>query len=69
MTSSKAIAAGIGGNLTVIAIWAMTLIPGWATIPDEPRMAIQALIVTLLSAGVVYFAPANALKVAQTIGQ
>lgn len=62
MTSSKAIAAGIGGNLTVILLWLLTLIPRWHEIPDEPKSAIQALLVTAVSAGLVYFAPANAKK-------
>lgn len=63
MTSSKAIAAGIAGNLTVIAIWGLSQIPGWASIPDEPRSAIQMLVVSAISAGLVYFAPANTQKV------
>lgn len=62
MTSSKAIAGGIAGNLTVIVLWAISQIPGWATLPDEPRSALQWLVVTGISAGLVYFAPANVAK-------
>ncbi len=59
MTSSKAVAAGIAANLVTIAVWALTLIPGWETLPAEPQRAVQALVVTAIGAGVVYFAPAN----------
>lgn len=62
MTSSKAIAAGVAGNVTVIAMWLLTQVPGWQTVPDEPRSAIQMLVVTAISAGLVYFAPANVQK-------
>lgn len=59
MTSAKAIAGGIAGNLVTIALWAVSLIPGWTDIPDEPRAAIIAIISTAIGAGAVYFAPAN----------
>lgn len=62
MTSSKAVAGGIGGAIVVVINWLLTLIPGWATIPDEPRGAITYLASTLVVAGLVYAAPANARK-------
>ena len=58
-TSTKAVAGGIGGALVVIANWLLTMIPGWPTIPDEPRGAITFLVSVGITAALVYFAPAN----------
>lgn len=62
-TSTKAVAGGIGGALVIIANWLLTLIPGWEGIPAEPRGAIAFLVSTGITAALVYYAPANALKV------
>lgn len=62
MTSSKAIAGGVGTAVGVVIQWALTLIPGWSTIPDEPRGALLFLVVTGIGAGITWLAPANAVK-------
>jgi hypothetical protein len=62
MTSAKAVAGGIAANLVTIALWLISLIPGWDTVPSEPQAAIIALVSAAIGAGVVYYAPANALK-------
>jgi hypothetical protein len=59
MTATKAVAGGIATNIATIIVWAMTHIPGWHTVPDEPRAAITALVSAGVAAAVVYFAPAN----------
>lgn len=59
MTSTKAVAAGIAGNLIVVANWLLTIIPGWMMIPDEPRAAIIALVSGGIGALFVWYAPAN----------
>lgn len=59
MTSSKAVAGGIGGALVIIADWLLTTIPGWEQIPDSPKGAISFLVASGIAAGLVYFAPAN----------
>lgn len=56
---SKAVAGGIAANLAVIATWAMSLIPGWAGIPDTPKAAMVTLVSTVIGAVVVYFSPSN----------
>lgn len=58
-TATKAVAGGIGGALVIVANWLLTLIPGWALIPDEPRGAIVFLVSAGIAAVLVYFAPAN----------
>lgn len=58
-TASKAVAGGIAANLVTVALWLLGLVPGWASVPDEPKAAIVALVSTAIGAGVVYFAPAN----------
>jgi hypothetical protein len=59
MTASKAVAGGVAANLVTIGLWLLAQIPGWATIPDEPKAAIIALASAAIGAVVVYFAPAN----------
>ena len=66
MTSSKAIAGGVSASMVTVANWLLTLIPGWATIPDEPRAALQFIVVTAIAAATVYLAPANAVKIRPT---
>lgn len=63
MTSTKAIAGGIAANVVTIALWLLTMIPGWESVPMEPKAAIVALVSTLVGAGIVYFAPPNSIKV------
>jgi hypothetical protein len=58
-TSSKAVAGGVAANLIIVACWLLTLIPGWETVPFEPKAAIISLVVTAIGSGIVYFAPAN----------
>lgn len=64
MTSTKAVAGGIAANLVTIALWLLTMIPGWEVIPAEPKAAIIALVSSAIGAAVVYYAPANSIKVA-----
>jgi hypothetical protein len=59
MTATKAVAGGIAANLVTIALWLLAQIPGWATVPDQPKAAIIALASAAIGAAVVYFAPAN----------
>ena len=59
VTSSKAVAGGIGGALVVIADWLLTLIPGWDVIPEQPKGAITFLVASGITAALVYWAPAN----------
>jgi hypothetical protein len=58
-TASKAVAGGIAANLVTIAVWGLTMIPGWAEIPLEPKAAIVSLVVSAIGAGLVYLAPPN----------
>jgi hypothetical protein len=62
-TATKAVAGGIAANMVTIALWLLSLVPGWATVPDEPKAAIIALVSGAIGAAVVYYAPANATKV------
>lgn len=59
MTATKAHAGGVAGALVVIANWLLTLIPGWAGVPDEPRGAITFLVSSGIVWLAVYYAPAN----------
>ena len=43
MTATKAVAGGVAANLVTIVLWLLAEIPGWATVPDEPKAAIIAL--------------------------
>jgi hypothetical protein len=63
-TASKAVAGGIAANLVTIALWLISLIPGWADVPMEPKAAIIALVSAGIGAAIVYYAPANK----QTVG-
>lgn len=58
-TATKAVAGGIGGALVVIAEWLLTLIPGWAAIPEQPKGAITFLVAAGIASGLVYISPAN----------
>ena len=59
MTATKAVAGGVAANLVTIVLWLLAEIPGWATVPDEPKAAIIALVSAAIGAAIVYFAPAN----------
>jgi hypothetical protein len=58
-TATKAVAGGIAANVVTIALWGLAMIPGWATVPDEPKAAIIALVSAAIGAGLVYIAPSN----------
>jgi hypothetical protein len=60
MTATKAIAGGVAANVVTIILWAVSNIPGWGVVPDEPKAAIIALVSAGVGALIVYFAPANA---------
>jgi hypothetical protein len=62
-TASKAVAGGIAANLVTVALWLLSLIPGWEMIPMEPKAAMIALVSSAIGAAFVYYAPANARKV------
>ena len=59
MTATKAIAGGIAANVVTVILWAVSNIPGWGAVPDEPRAAIIALVSAGVGAVIVYVAPAN----------
>lgn len=59
MTASKAAGGVVAGHLVTLALWGLTEIPGWDSIPQEPQLAIAALVITGISWSCVYFAPAN----------
>ena len=59
MTATKAVGGAIAANVITIILWGISLVPGWAAVPDEPKAAIIALVSAAVGAGIVYFAPAN----------
>lgn len=59
MTATKAIAGGVAANIITVILWAMSSIPGWDQVPEQPKAAIIALVSTAVGAAIVYFAPAN----------
>lgn len=59
MTATKAVAGGIAANIVTVILWGISSIPGWHTVPDEPKAAIMALVSAGVGAAIVYFAPAN----------
>lgn len=61
-TATKAVASGVGANLVVVAVWLLSLIPHWSSVPAAPQAAIQALVVTAIGFIVVFFAPPNTAK-------
>ena len=44
MTATKAIAGGVAANIVTVILWAVSNIPGWGAVPDEPKAAIIALV-------------------------
>ena len=65
MTASKGVAAGIAANIVTLCLWAISTIPGWEQVPQEPKAAIIALVSSGVAAAIVYFAPANKQTVDQ----
>ena len=59
MTATKAIAGGLAANVVTVILWAMSTIPGWGTVPDQPKAAITGLVSAAVGAAIVYFAPSN----------
>jgi hypothetical protein len=59
MTATKAIAGGVAANIVTIALWMISSVPGWSSVPEEPRAAIIALVSAGIGAAIVYFAPPN----------
>ena len=59
MTATKAIAGGVAANIVTIVLWAISTLPGWNAVPDEPKAAITGLVSAAVGAAIVYFAPAN----------
>jgi hypothetical protein len=59
MTAAKAIAGGVAVNIATVILWAISNIPGWDRVPNEPKAAIIALLSAGVGAAIVYFAPAN----------
>ena len=59
MTATKAIAGGMAANIITVILWAMSSIPGWDLVPEQPKAAIIALVSTGVGAAIVYYAPAN----------
>jgi hypothetical protein len=66
MTATKAIAGSVAANIVTVILWAVTKVPGWSAVPDEPQAAIIALISGGVGAAIVYFAPANAQTLTAT---
>ena len=44
MTATKAIAGGVAANIVTVILWAVSNIPGWGAVPDEPKAALIALV-------------------------
>lgn len=59
MTAPKAVAGGVAANVATLILWAISNIPGWETMPAEPKAAIIALVTAGVGSVIVYFAPAN----------
>jgi hypothetical protein len=59
MTATKAVAGGIAANIVTIILWGISNLPGWNSVPDQPKAAIIALVSAGVGSAIVYFAPAN----------
>jgi negative regulator of sigma E activity len=59
MTATKAVASGVAANVVTLVVWGIRTVPGWETLPDEPKAAVLALASAAVGAAIVYFAPAN----------
>ena len=69
MTATKAVAGGLAANIVTVVLWAISNIPGWDAVPDEPRAAIIALVSAGVGAAIVYFAPANKQTLTGTVSE
>ena len=69
MTATKAIAGGVAANIITVILWAMSSIPGWDLVPEQPKAAIIALVSTGVGAAIVYFAPANEQTFTATVAE
>ena len=59
MTATNAIAGGVAANIVTIILWMISTIPGWGSVPQEPKSAIVALVSAGIGAAIVYYAPSN----------
>jgi hypothetical protein len=59
MTATKAIAGGVAANIVTVVLWMISSIPGWSSVPEEPKAAILALVSAGIGAAIVYYAPPN----------
>jgi hypothetical protein len=66
MTATKAIAGGVAANIVTVVIWTISKVPGWTTVPEEPKAAILGLVSAGIGAAIVYLAPANAQTLTTT---
>jgi hypothetical protein len=69
MTATKAIAGGVAANIVTVILWAISNVPGWAAVPDQPKAAIIGLVSAGVGAAIVYFAPANKQTLAATASE
>ena len=60
ITSTKAVAGGVAANVITVALYAISLIPGWTNLPEAPKGALVALLTGAIGYAIVYFSPANA---------
>ena len=65
MTATKAVAGSIAANVITIVLWGLSLIPGWATVPDAPKAAIIALVSGGVGFFIVYYSPPNRQTLAE----
>jgi len=69
MTATKAVAGGVAANVVTVVLWAISSIPGWNAMPEEPRAAIIGLVSATVGAVIVYFAPANKETFTTTVAE
>jgi hypothetical protein len=67
MTATKAVAGGVAANVVTVILWGISNVPGWDTVPDEPKAAILGLVSAAVGALIVYLAPANRETVPATV--
>jgi hypothetical protein len=44
MTATKAIAGGVAANIVTVILWAISNVPGWSAVPDQPRAACVSIV-------------------------
>lgn len=69
MTATKAIAGSVAANIVTVILWAISKVPGWDAVPEQPKAAIFALVSAGIGAAIVYFAPANAQTLTATASE